>query len=1108
MRTYYYDFGKIFSLSESVHKIFRFSFQFKFLYSSFVIPTLMSVAKVIPEEFNSTPASMVPGARVAQAQAQASNATSSKGSALDQRQNLLSKGDKRLQKKINTKKKVNEVYVPPPLSPYLILIISLLYMVAADGVIREDEISLLQTITGADKVIINVALKYTQKIKLGDFLTIAPTLLNSKERICILLNILDLMLIDGNTAEEELNYFFNIQEVFGFTDEQMKPYLLILKVKTNKKILGEYKNVDFQLSGLTPHLIFGIALIYMLSADGLIDDHEVEQLQSNISVFPGLYESASTYTKTNSIEQFLWDARSKLSEQKSLFVLINTYDLLLSDGIAEEHEKILFDRFLATFGFNRKQFQPYANLIEIKNQRPTAVVSKLAQPPTPAIKTEDSLAGIKNLANDAHHLREVSIEKSTLNLGATVAKKPEVQVIKTGSKAQEANALVQSDKKQTPLIVPPVTAHSLNIQKAKPESAVKNVQIVESEVAPQNAENTFITSPAKVKESLLEASIQTPTASINSNLGKSTSKDNIQSIEAQADFENTQQISTDSIAKNIQPLSQPKSSKKSTASNIYDNVDHSPNLQPLDSGVKSTVNLQSLEDTTSQSNQQLISPSDGSKNPPHASESSLLGANTQLLPKGNGVTGLDNLSEIQNLDKNNPQALSASADNPVHQGPTVDSNLNSEGSTTVFDPSKDSAISLIADTSLSHGIVEIDGDTPYKDSNFKEPKLSPLQERFAGIYSEIVDVHEKLDLLDGISSNPRQGANQSQISETVDAPSTDTGSLGVLIEEDQSPRPSTHEEESGSLNTNSNNSNIDSRATNPFEMQEELVADSSAASILSKTTHKDASPDDLDPNKLSPKKQSTALISTHFSATQIPSIPSDTQAVTPVQSLEDNLTKISKPPIYLANTQIEVKSADSNHTLPHQDIALQSNLAFKPLEILVTKQSIDSPSMDFHIEPIHKALRKQGLSVFTQPEQIVLPPKSPSGNVSNLTNDLPLFEAQVDNGISIHDVFIPKSITTDFGDDYLRSSKSSKVLIPIQKLVQSHKPFSRTALSFIKISIVVAVVGLCSIEIFAPCPGQICEGRQTGAPLMIEPGPTKFFQNAFAALYARLDYQA
>ena len=1106
MRTYYYDFGKNFSLSESLHKNFLFSFQINFLYSSFAIPTLMSVVKVIPKEFNSTPASKVSGADAAQAQG--SNATSSKGSALDQRQNLLSKGDKRLQKKINTKKKAREVYVPPPLSPYLILIISLLYMVAADGVIREDEISLLQAITGADKVIINVALKYTQKIKLSDFLNITPTLLNSKERICILLNILDLMLIDGNTAEEELNYFFNIQEVFGFTDEQMKPYLLILKVKTNKKILGEYKTVDFQLSGLTPHLIFGIALIYMLSADGLIDDHEVEQLQSNISVFPGLYESASTYTKTNSIEQFLWDARSKLSEQKSLFVLINTYDLLLSDGIAEEHEKILFDRFLATFGFNRKQFQPYANLIETKNQRPTSVVSKLAQSLNSTIKPEDSVAGTKNIANDAHHLREVSIEKSSINLGASVANKPEVQIIKTGSKAQEANALVQSDKKQTTLIVAPVTANTLNIQKANPESAAKNVQIVESEISPQNGENAFITSPIKVKESLLEASSQTSAASINSNLAKSTSKDNTQSIEAQVDFENTQQISTDSIAKNIQPLSQAKSSKKSTASNIYDNVDYSPNSQPLDSGVKSTFNLQSLEDATSQSNQQLISPTDGSKSPHHASESSLLGANSQLLPKSNSVTGLGNLSDIQNLDKNNPHPLVASAENPVHQRPTVESNLNTEGPTTVFNPSKDSATSLIADTSLTHGIVEIDGDTPYKDSNFKEPKLSPLQERFAGVYSEIIDVHEKLDLLDGISSNPRQGSNQPQISETVDVLSTDTGSLGVLIEEVKSPRPFTNEEECGSLNTNSNNSNIDSRAKNPFEMQDEFVADSNAASILIKTTHKNASHDELAPNKLGPKKQSTALISSNFSPTGIPSFPSDTQAVTPDQSLEDNLTKISKQPINLANTQIEVKSSDTNHTLPHQDIALKSNLAFKPLEILVTKQSLDAPSMDVHIEPIHKALSKQGLSVFTQPEQIVLPPKSSPGNVSNLTNNLPLFEAQMDNGISIHDVFIPKSITTDFGDDYLRSSNSSKVLIPIQKSVRSHKTFSTTAVNFIKISIVGAVIGLCSIEIFAPCPGQICEGRQTGAPLMIEPGPTKFFQNAFAALYARLDYKA
>ena len=96
----------------------------------------MSLTQASTQPITAVPETINAGAGVTQGQK--NDASHSKNSSLDKRHKSISKSNSKLIKKIGVKKRADEVYLPPPLSPYLLLIISLLYMVAADGVIRED----------------------------------------------------------------------------------------------------------------------------------------------------------------------------------------------------------------------------------------------------------------------------------------------------------------------------------------------------------------------------------------------------------------------------------------------------------------------------------------------------------------------------------------------------------------------------------------------------------------------------------------------------------------------------------------------------------------------------------------------------------------------------------------------------------------------------------------------------------------------------------------------------------------------------------------------------------------------------------------------------------
>lgn len=120
---------------------------------------------------------------------------------------------------------------------------------------------------------------------------------------------------------------------------------------------------------MTPKLAFAASLIYMMSADGQIEEEEIGQLVSALGGDRPLLDSALKYVRKSNVDAFLQQAAPVLSEPQKLCVLTNLCDSLLADGAAAPAEQVLFGRFLSAFGVTEDRFRPYFEVIALKNDR-------------------------------------------------------------------------------------------------------------------------------------------------------------------------------------------------------------------------------------------------------------------------------------------------------------------------------------------------------------------------------------------------------------------------------------------------------------------------------------------------------------------------------------------------------------------------------------------------------------------------------------------------------------------------------------------------------------------------------------------------------------------
>ena len=254
------------------------------------------------------------------------------------------------------------------LSPPLVLTACLLYIMAADGKIQEQESSQLQQVIGGNDGLLAHALAYVKAFPVEKFLEDAPSVLSQQDKLCIMANVCDSMLSDGNTDSKELEIFNTFREAFDLTKSEINLIIEAITLKNNKEIFGEFEPITSdKLRDLTPHLAMAVSIVYMMSADGSIGQEEIGQLESMIGEFEGLQQYALQFVRKIKRNDFLNEAKHVLDKQQKLCVLLNVCDSMMSDESVGVLEDKLFVSMLDAFSVKESSFKKYYEVLELKN---------------------------------------------------------------------------------------------------------------------------------------------------------------------------------------------------------------------------------------------------------------------------------------------------------------------------------------------------------------------------------------------------------------------------------------------------------------------------------------------------------------------------------------------------------------------------------------------------------------------------------------------------------------------------------------------------------------------------------------------------------------------
>jgi predicted TIM-barrel fold metal-dependent hydrolase len=115
----------------------------------------------------------------------------------------------------------------------------MIYMINADGRIEPEEIRRLVIAVRDDRVLLEVATRYTKFNTVEHFLEECSVLLDHEQKLAVLVNLYDAILANGEALPQELELFERFMGVFGFNDAEFDPYFNSIVVKNNKALFGK-----------------------------------------------------------------------------------------------------------------------------------------------------------------------------------------------------------------------------------------------------------------------------------------------------------------------------------------------------------------------------------------------------------------------------------------------------------------------------------------------------------------------------------------------------------------------------------------------------------------------------------------------------------------------------------------------------------------------------------------------------------------------------------------------------------------------------------------------------------------------------------------------------
>ncbi len=125
------------------------------------------------------------------------------------------------------------------LTPRLALAVASIYIISADGYIPDEEVGSLATIFGGDEGIIETAVEYVKQN--SDAMTNVSkiaNILSAEQKEIVIINLLDVLLADGEASETEKEIFFKFAEAFNFDQAKLEPIFDIISKKNSISLLS------------------------------------------------------------------------------------------------------------------------------------------------------------------------------------------------------------------------------------------------------------------------------------------------------------------------------------------------------------------------------------------------------------------------------------------------------------------------------------------------------------------------------------------------------------------------------------------------------------------------------------------------------------------------------------------------------------------------------------------------------------------------------------------------------------------------------------------------------------------------------------------------------
>jgi len=145
------------------------------------------------------------------------------------------------------------------MTPHLAFATSLVYMMSADGNIANEEVGQLLAVLGGEeqggvigvgannRQLLDRAVKYMRSHSPEQFLTEAAPILTDAQKLCILTNLLDSSMADGQAAKEEQTLFNKFLQAFGVDEERFRPYFEVIVLKNDRAVFTNASHPKNQL---------------------------------------------------------------------------------------------------------------------------------------------------------------------------------------------------------------------------------------------------------------------------------------------------------------------------------------------------------------------------------------------------------------------------------------------------------------------------------------------------------------------------------------------------------------------------------------------------------------------------------------------------------------------------------------------------------------------------------------------------------------------------------------------------------------------------------------------------------------------------------------------